>query len=667
MIKKNIKVSGNHINELSENIPSNIFALNELIKNSYDACATYCEIEIDPSNSQIVVRDNGKGLSEKNIDELFHLSRSSKKFGKMQRCGRFNRRVQGSKGLGFLAAFRFGHYVTWDTVSSGSRYVFSADKKILTQLDDLGEYDIQVDASKSTSKGTNIYINSNEPIMHELLSYFSNKTNHLKLVGAFIDDNFEVILKLPRETHKTNSIPAVKDVNPNDQLFYVRYSSIAKEIEIYRNGYLEKTIAAALSSKEYDVHLELMVYSLESHGRKKISPYFYRPNDSAITPLTFINDNLFNNYSLFDTDIFRSRRSKSALPQIIGYVKIYSESNSFEFNSDRTNFVENPVTNSLSSDLLNLNEIIQSAGSELKSIAKKNNSNYTGPAFPKKSLSNKNKPLVRAKIELSYTEKIITIPSKQIDLLDFVESISDSNGNPISNSDLEFLVDNKQSKNILSSVTEPCKKVVTYKFTDPNTGDVVEKLVIDFKEKKAPLTNSGHSADLFYILGSSKSYSIQIKNVAKLMDQISDANKTHKYYFLIACSLRTIFELSSHAVQANRPKVFTHDFKELNVKYGTTKQVVQVVHFLSNNDKIMTEVAKILGLSFSNLKKMLKVKEFQQKFEDSNVGAHSGEQYLTVSVIQDIAKLAGYYAAFCDVLVYHISDEMVDKSSIVDL
>lgn len=667
MLAKKIKVSGNHVNELSENIPSNIFAINELVKNSYDACASYCEIEIDASKCQVIIRDNGKGLSEKSIEELFHLSRSSKKFGKVQKCNKFNRRIQGSKGLGFLAAFRFGHYVTWDTVSSGNRYVFSADKNDIAKLDDLGQYSIDIDSKKSMLSGTSIFISSNESIIDELLSYFSHKTNYLKLVGAFLDENFEVILNLPSETHRTNSIPVLKNINPNDQLFYVTYSSVLKKIEIYMNGYLEKTIPASLSSKEYEVYLELMVYSLESHGRRKISPYFYKPKDSAVTPLTFINDNLFNNYDLFDVDIFRSRRSKSALPQIIGYVKVYSDSDSFEFNSDRTNFVENAVTNSLASDLVRLNEVIQSTGSELKSIAKQKSNNYTAPAFPINGLSNSSKPLVRARIDLFHSGKVFTIPSKQIDLLDFVESISDSNGNPVSNSNLKFLVDNNRSKNILSSVTSPCKKVVTYKFTDPNTGDVVEKMLLDFKEKKTPLTNSGYSSDLFYILGSSKSYSIQIKNVAKLMDQISEAHSKYNYYFLIACSLRTIFELSSNAVQANRPKVFTHNFKSLKIPYDTTKKVVQVIHFLDKNNKIMSEVAKILGLSFSNLKKMLKVEEFKQKFEESNVGAHSGEQYLTVSVIQDIAKLAGYYAAFCDVLVYHIADEMFDNSLIVDL
>ena len=39
-----ITVSGNILSELSEKIPNNIIALNELIKNSYDAKATKVKI-----------------------------------------------------------------------------------------------------------------------------------------------------------------------------------------------------------------------------------------------------------------------------------------------------------------------------------------------------------------------------------------------------------------------------------------------------------------------------------------------------------------------------------------------------------------------------------------------------------------------------------------------
>lgn len=58
----NVKVSGNIIKELSEKIPSNNVALNELIKNAYDADASKIEITIDTINHKLTIFDNGSGM-----------------------------------------------------------------------------------------------------------------------------------------------------------------------------------------------------------------------------------------------------------------------------------------------------------------------------------------------------------------------------------------------------------------------------------------------------------------------------------------------------------------------------------------------------------------------------------------------------------------------------
>lgn len=664
-----IRVSGNHIGELSENIPSNIFALNELIKNSYDACASFCEVKIDSENNKIWVIDNGKGLNEANISELFHISKSSKRFGAVQTCGKVKRRVQGSKGLGFLAAFRFGHNVEWDTSNSGTRYVFGANKNILTSLDDIGSHTIEVETQSSTISGTTIKIDSDSSTIEQLTKYFSDDNNALKLVGAFTDESFEVILTLPKSNKKTNLIPELKNINGQDQLFYVVYDSNKELVEIYRSGYLEKSIPKKLGRDDYDVQLEIMIYSLESYGKRKICPYFYKPDGESITPLVFINDNLFNNYGVFDADIFRSRRSHSALPQMIGYVKVYSDSKDLEFNSDRTNFVENAVTDSLISDLRELNELIQSVGSELKSQTKLPGGRVaTGPAFPKPGTSNPNEPLHKANITLRITEKTFYIPAKQIDLLDYVRSIKDSSGNDVPSSQLQITVDNESSSNVISSVTKPCRKIVNYKFNDPVTAAAVAKLTLNFEERKASVIGGSGSVQLFYIPNSKKDYSIKIRHVSHLMEQASEAERhAPKFSYLIACSLRTIFELSSQALKRNRGIIMTHEFRVKKERNASDAAVVQVIHFLNNNNSVTTRLAEILGVSYGNLKRALKLSEFKQAFQDANIGAHSGAQFLTSSAIRDIAKLAGYYAVFCDALIYEMEDQDFDGVNIVDI
>lgn len=669
MSTTNVRISGNHINELSENIPSNIFALNELIKNSYDACASYCAVKIDKEANEIIIVDNGKGFKEESINELFHLSKSSKRFGKIQKCGDTKRRVQGSKGLGFLAAFRFGNNVTWESHNGTTKYDFGASKTDLIALDDIAEYEISIKESGTSEQGTKITIDSDESIINQLVTYFKNESNYLKLVGAFNDRNFEIILDTPNGKKRTNLIPKIKDINPSDQLFYVRYSSISKSIEFYRNGYLDRKVGFNISSSEYDLDIEVMIYNLRSYGRDKISRYFYKPDGSGITPLVFINGNLFNNYSLFDPDVFRSVRSQSSLPQMIGYVSVESESQYFEFNSDRTNFVENEVTSLLKEDIVALNKKIQAVGAELKNEAKTHDGNLTGPAYPKRGGGNWKKPLVRAEINLKSKEDTIFLPSNQIDLLGYVKSVTDTEGKSVPKSNLDIKVDNKEAENnILPSFESPKRVMVRYSFNDPNSGVVIETLLLIFEEKKSSVTGSSKAKRLFYISGSSKDYSIQIEHVAKIMEQISVAHeKNPKFTYLIACSLRTVFELSSKAARHKRPEIFRHTFVSGKPKYGSLQDIIEVVTFIENNNKIMTQISHVLGVSYQSLRKFISIDEFEEKFDKSNLGAHSGAQFLSGSVIEDIAKIAGYYAAFCDVLIYHVDDSLINNATIVDI
>lgn len=94
-MKTKIKVSGNIISELSEKIPTNIIALNELMKNSYDAGAKYVNIILDSSSKTLSIIDDGSGMDLTDINTLFHISNSTKKYGEINEYGRY---TQGSKG-----------------------------------------------------------------------------------------------------------------------------------------------------------------------------------------------------------------------------------------------------------------------------------------------------------------------------------------------------------------------------------------------------------------------------------------------------------------------------------------------------------------------------------------------------------------------------------------
>ena len=72
-----ITVAGNILSELSEKIPNNIIALNELIKNAYDAFSPSVDIILDSSSKTLIIRDYGIGMDTEGIKKLFHISSST--------------------------------------------------------------------------------------------------------------------------------------------------------------------------------------------------------------------------------------------------------------------------------------------------------------------------------------------------------------------------------------------------------------------------------------------------------------------------------------------------------------------------------------------------------------------------------------------------------------
>lgn len=194
-----VKVAGNIISELSEKIPTQIVALNELIKNAYDAFATEVSIFLDLSNGKLIIRDNGKGMNEEDVENLFHLSKSKKQYGKLVFDSdlKINRRIQGSKGLGFLSVFKFGSKVKWITAKNGIELTFSANKDDIVKLKDISEYEVSLERKEVEYKGTKIEIDVDisSYAIRSLLEYLKQDKNALKIVNSFYDESFKIKLE----------------------------------------------------------------------------------------------------------------------------------------------------------------------------------------------------------------------------------------------------------------------------------------------------------------------------------------------------------------------------------------------------------------------------------------------------------------------------------------
>jgi len=107
------KFSPNILNRLGEElIPNPDQGIIELVKNSYDADATQCTVELintDTTGGSILISDNGIGMDLAAISEgWFVLGQSKKAAREPTDLGRL---PVGDKGLGRLAALRQGSKV----------------------------------------------------------------------------------------------------------------------------------------------------------------------------------------------------------------------------------------------------------------------------------------------------------------------------------------------------------------------------------------------------------------------------------------------------------------------------------------------------------------------------------------------------------------------------
>ena len=363
-MNSSITVSGNIIGELSEKIPSNIVALNELIKNSYDAGAKKIDIKLNTKESKLIISDDGSGMDKKDIDTLFHISNSKKEYGKINEYGRF---TQGSKGLGFLSVFKFGDYVTWRT-KKNKGLKFSVDYNNIINNDDISNYNIDIIEEDEITKGTEIEIRLDKYNLMSLDKYFKDEKNYEKIINAFIDESIIISIIIDNSVFSSTKKIDIKSYVPERQLYNIKYNSNEQQIKYYYNNILILNYPYKFTSNQYQLELELQVFQFERGKKKddkKINKLFYNMQND-LTPLIYVNSNLFNNYTIFNPNVMKNIKSGLSLNQMIGFVKINSSDKKMNFNSDRTQFLQNELTDEIISFLNNINKFIQTEGSKYK-------------------------------------------------------------------------------------------------------------------------------------------------------------------------------------------------------------------------------------------------------------------------------------------------------------
>nr|EKY0607241.1 ATP-binding protein [Klebsiella oxytoca] len=665
MVSTTLKFGGKIIEELSQKIPSTLFALNELVKNSYDAFSPEVTITIVPSKLMITVSDRGNGMSLDEINSLFHISKSTKRYGYEVRQNEITRIIQGSKGLGFLSAFKFGDKVEWKTCKNGICSVFSIKKTDLVNKDDVSGINIPIKTEHCTENGTEIKIYTNQQEMDDLMSDLSDDKISSKLVSSMMDDSFDIRLVIENKDKiaSTKKIKSFISECESSQLFYVEYNSFKEEINFYHKGELISQTPFTIDRIDYSIEVKIIIFLFEKgRNTRSISNLYKRVHDNALYPLVYINKNLFNNTRIFDPEVLRKRSSGSSLPQMIGKVSILSQNGNLEFNSDRTSFVENNLTKNLMFNLKKLNETIQVKGSELKNKLKANSSSsLTGKAYPIEGEKNiQNKP---ASISIDRKKKVkFFIPSEQINLREYIYALKDSYGNEINKENISISINGRDyTKCILETIEEPCELQVLFRYKDSITGLVSADVNLTFERKTSNITGNKEGNSLFTIQSAS-GYSVQIGTVSSIIyaiDRLYSLREKEGFLPLIACSIRSIFEISQDKLFRThrflfptlKSQLYTLETKR-EMKDKLLGNIVHIILLIKKNPSLSTKIAERLDISYSTFINSLNIDEFKAAVKHSHIGAHQSTKFLSKPKIEACADSCGLFAVICDVLIH---------------
>ena len=163
MGKYKMSVDFNVLNHLGINLYTNIPAvLSEVVANSYDADATSVDITI--SNGEVIIVDDGSGMSEGDINKKYLLVGYQKRSGVdgMTITPIYKRRVMGRKGIGKLSLMSIANIIEVHTVKDGQLSAFRIRVEDITTLINSGSNKAyepeEIIPDTSIEKGTKIVL-----------------------------------------------------------------------------------------------------------------------------------------------------------------------------------------------------------------------------------------------------------------------------------------------------------------------------------------------------------------------------------------------------------------------------------------------------------------------------------------------------------------------------
>lgn len=621
---------GGIIPTLSEELPSDVIALRELIKNAYDASADSVRLNLNTQRKVLTIDDDGDGMDAVGLQRLFHLGRSGKNYGKFFESTRSKekRYQQGSKGIGFLAALHFGSFVTWTSKKEGEEGSrIQCDRTYLESLTDLSEAELKLSPYAKPDRGTRIEVNLEDYRYTSLLDCFTNDEIRAKICNTFRKSNLSIIISIDNDVLKSERVSDFTTSALKRHLFYAKIEHESKTVAIYNAEQFIDSFDIPECHPDCKINGEIVILDLKGTRTSVITKLFINHNRS-LTPLVYINDNLYEDYTLFDPDILRKTQNTQVMAQMMGYIDIECDSESMKFNTDRTRLSQNPLSDSIYSCLKKINENIQA----IASAHKNDNGIKKGFTIPKLHGT-----YARISLRGISTYEITSTP---INLRDFIYIAKDSKNQDISLEKIDvYINDQKSDTGILPSQTLPCSIIVHFKYEDKEIGLIAAEKELVFKDKPSPkvkINLLSHN-----IVEAKNSYA---KVCSRLMNEINSLS-TARYAEVISCGLRAIFELSVYSLRN-----VTGIPKDLRTPQSTEAAIPAIFNHIRDNKIVHQKVALHSAIGFDDLKNF-EVDKFVQAYKTSHRGAHKSSALLSPSDMKDIGMRASEFAHIVSVLL----------------
>lgn len=289
--------------DLIKDLPA---AMVELVKNSYDADATYVKITYKKTNSRlkIIVEDDGHGMSQETVIGAWMVPSTDYKL-KMKKSPK-GRIYQGRKGIGRYAVSLLGNKLELITIKDSIKTLASFDWSEFNSEKKLSEIPIIITTSKTNEHSgtmlaiTNEYGNniSDEIKESDVLKIEKELS---KLLSNIDDFKIEVCYDNFYTDSKKNITKAISQLELDDawhyrltgkvnsdfsyELYY--YNFYTKEEKLFKSSFADDKILIESMASCGDIYIDYRVYDKDPFGIEVI--------------MNFINGN--QNTKLSKTDI----------------------------------------------------------------------------------------------------------------------------------------------------------------------------------------------------------------------------------------------------------------------------------------------------------------------------------------------------------------------------